>query len=76
MSVELPPDVYDAISLVKCMPDLDLARDAKAILQFFERHACYQCAVDWILQHPDQYERGIREGFVLADVLESTALQR
>ncbi len=76
MSVEVPPDVYDALALVKSMPDLDFATDTKEILHYFERYASYQCAVDWILEHPEDYERGITEGFAPADALHSTALHR
>ncbi len=76
MSVEVPPDVYEALALVKSMPDLQFATDTKEIMHFFERHACYQCAVDWILDHPEDYERGITEGFRPADALETSALFR
>ncbi|MHC4644181.1 MAG: hypothetical protein ACYTBJ_01670 [Planctomycetota bacterium] len=76
MTIELPPDVYDAISLVQSMPDFDLAKDTKEIMHFFERHRSYHCAVDWILAHPQEYEAGITEGFRCADVLEPSAVQR
>ncbi len=70
MSVGVPPDVYDALVLVESMPGLDFSKDTKEILHYFERYHSYQCAVDWILDHPEDYERGITEGFAPVGLLE------